>query len=141
MGVITSEELNRCTSVSEIVDLCLERLRVTEVRFISIQRDHDAQMLRRNRSDFTRLTLALPSTAGPPTNSMWSTAPPTNSMQSFPAMSAARSGREAVKRRGVSWLAVGTSFGCGCSSGGQEAGFPKQFNCVFAQLKVLSQEH
>jgi hypothetical protein len=138
--VITVEELNRCTTVSEIVDLCLDRLRVTEVRFISIQRDQDAQMLRRNRNEYARLTLALPSTAGPPTNSMWSTAPSTNSMQhSFPPTPSMRS-RRAAQRLGISWFAVGSGFGCGCSSG-QEAGFPKELNCVFAHLVVLSQEH
>jgi len=139
--VLTIEELNRCSSVSEIVDLCLDRLRVTEVRFISIQRDQDAQMLRRNRNEFARLTLALPSAAGPPTNSMWSNAPPTNSMQSFPPMSSVRSACGAVKRQGISWFAVGSGFGCGCSSTGQEAGFPKELNCVFVHLVVLSQEH
>jgi len=139
--VLTGEELNRCTSVSEIVDLCLDRLRVTEVRFISIQRDQDAQMLRRNQREFSRLTLALPSTQGPPTNSMWSTPPPTNTMRSLPAASATRSRSEAVKRQGMSWFAVGSGFGCGCTSSGQEAGFPKEFNCMFAQLVVLSQEH
>merc|ERR1719456_630887 len=56
--VVTLEELQRCMTIGEVCDLTLERLRVTEVRFISIQRDQDAQMLRKTRNEFRRLTVA-----------------------------------------------------------------------------------
>eukprot|EP00419_Tripos_fusus_P026777 CAMPEP_0172724842 /NCGR_PEP_ID=MMETSP1074-20121228/86967_1 /TAXON_ID=2916 /ORGANISM="Ceratium fusus, Strain PA161109" /LENGTH=546 /DNA_ID=CAMNT_0013551437 /DNA_START=99 /DNA_END=1739 /DNA_ORIENTATION=+ len=124
--VITSEELNRCTSISEVADMCLDRLRVTEVRFISIQRDQDQQMLRRERKEFTRLTLALPSAS--------------NNMRSFPASFPTSTLRqqEMTKRR-VSWIGMGGGQGWGISSTGGD--YPTNIGCGCANLTVLSREH
>ncbi|CAK9079005.1 unnamed protein product [Durusdinium trenchii] len=45
-------DLSRC----QVADLCLDRLKKTEVRFISTQRDQDAQLLRKNKNEFRRMT-------------------------------------------------------------------------------------
>jgi len=126
--VITPQELNRCTSISEVADMCLDRLRATEVRFISIQRDQDQQMLRRERKEFTRLTLALPSVE--------------NNARSFPALfptSMVRQQEMSKKRN--SWIAVGGRHGWGMSSLAGDGDFPTSLGCGCANLTVLSREH
>merc|ERR1719324_607495 len=71
--VVTEEELNRCRTIADVASLTLERLKATEVRFISSQRDKDAKMLRGFRAQIRRITApakqimdsgALGSTAG-----------------------------------------------------------------------------
>lgn len=112
--VVTEEELNRCTSIVDVTDLCLERLRVTEVRFISIQRDQDAQMLRKNRNEFRRLSLA----------------PPTPARE------------EAEPQKLVSWLTLGRGHGFRVNSNSQsEDNFPKECSFGCGRLVVLSSEH
>eukprot|EP00927_Polykrikos_kofoidii_P012309 TRINITY_DN15303_c0_g1_i1.p1 TRINITY_DN15303_c0_g1~~TRINITY_DN15303_c0_g1_i1.p1 ORF type:complete len:639 (-),score=125.10 TRINITY_DN15303_c0_g1_i1:55-1917(-) len=44
--VVTKEELDACKSIGEVAQLTLERLKLTEVRFVSSQRDEDAKVLR-----------------------------------------------------------------------------------------------
>jgi len=121
--VVTEEEMNRCTSMLEIADLCLDRLRVTEVRFISIQRDQDAQMLRKNRNEMKRLTNAMPGVAPPPPVEIPSPQ------------------REAGGRR-ASWFQLGPGHGLGVNTAG-EAGepFPKEVKFGCGRLVVLSSEH
>uniref|UniRef100_A0A7S1Q8N8 Uncharacterized protein n=1 Tax=Alexandrium catenella TaxID=2925 RepID=A0A7S1Q8N8_ALECA len=128
--VVLEEELNRCTSIGDVADLCLERLRVTEVRFISIQRDQDAQMLRRNRNEFRRISMA-PS-AG--TFTLPSPRPQT--------VSTSEPAGQTQGRRRISWLALGSGYGFkmgGASEG--EDGFPKEFRFGCGRLVVLSREH
>merc|ERR1719498_300282 len=57
--VITEEELNRCRTIADVDSLTLERLKATEVRFISSQRDKDAKMLRGFRAQIRRITAAI----------------------------------------------------------------------------------
>lgn len=122
--VVTAEELNRCTSIAEVADLCLERLRMTEVRFISIQRDQDAQMLRKNRNELTRLTLALPSI-------------------SAVQLAQANSRQQAKSAKRVSWFTVGAGQGWGWRStrNGLVNDFPKECSFGCGRLVVLSREH
>jgi len=124
--VVTKEELNRCTNIAEIADLCLERLRVTEVRFISIQRDQDAQLLRKNRNDFRRLTvqpeagrLALPAAA-------------TN------AVGAAAESASSISRK-ISWVQCGRKRGASAAPGAD--GYPRDLGCICCRLVLLSREH
>jgi len=117
--VVGAEELNRCTSIVDIADLCLERLRVTEVRFISIQRDQDAQMLRRNRNEFRRISRAL--------------ALPGQQQQPAPE-------RPRGRGRRVSWLELGGGHGWRLGGSGEEA-YPKEFSFGVGRLVVLSSEH
>mmetsp|Transcript_46942 Transcript_46942/g.147229 ORF Transcript_46942/g.147229 Transcript_46942/m.147229 type:complete len:410 (+) Transcript_46942:187-1416(+) len=109
--VIKEEELNRCTSILDIADLCLERLRVTEVRFISIQRDQDAQMLRKNRNEIKRLSRALPGVGG--------------AGRPVPEVPGRRT---STQGRG-SWLHLGFGHGFGVHSGGTgEEPYPKEID-------------
>jgi len=106
-------------------------LRATEVRFISIQRDQDQQMLRRERKEFTRLTLALPSA-----ENTWD-----NNMRSFPASFPTSTLRQQeMSKKRISWIAVGGGHGWGVSSAA-DGDFPKQVGCGCANLTVLSREH
>ncbi|CAE7641682.1 unnamed protein product, partial [Symbiodinium necroappetens] len=54
--VVDDKDLEHCTSIPQVADLCLDRLKKTEVRFISTQRDQDAQLLRKNKNDLRRMT-------------------------------------------------------------------------------------
>merc|ERR1740129_2317344 len=55
--VVTQKELECQSTIEEVADLCLERLRVTEVRFISAQRDKDRQNLDSQQKNFRRHTI------------------------------------------------------------------------------------
>jgi len=55
--VVTDEELQRQSTIVEVADLCLERLRVTEVRFISSQRDKDKNIIDQRTKDYKRHTI------------------------------------------------------------------------------------
>lgn len=130
--VVSSEELNRCTSISEVCDLCLERLRVTEVRFISIQRDQDAQMLRRNRNELKRLSNAT-ALRGRPSSS----ADVLPSVRSISADLLAP-----ADNRGVSWLSFGRGHGFRTArTESAEDGFPKEVRFGCGRLVLLSKEH
>merc|ERR1719195_2318611 len=81
-------------------------------------------MLRRERKEFTRLTLALPSAAQMESMS--------NSMRSFPASfptSTVR--RQERSNRRITWISVGGGHG----------EFPTNLGCGCANLTVLSREH
>merc|ERR1719343_307648 len=58
--VVTSEELSKCKDIKEVATLTLERLKQTEVRFISSQRDKDTQLLRGLRVQHRRMTQTGP---------------------------------------------------------------------------------
>jgi len=129
--VISEEELNRCTSIPEVADLCLERLRVTEVRFISIQRDQDAQMLRRNRNEIRRIS-RIPALANQPSglSGSWVSSPPTPSNQSNQAQGS------------VTWVSFGSGYGFRCSANGEgEDPFPREFRFGCGRVVVLSSSH
>jgi len=55
--VVTNEELETCVSIVEVADKCLERLRTTEVRFISNQRNEDKKELDRQTGVYKRHTV------------------------------------------------------------------------------------
>lgn len=123
--VVSPEELSRCTSIVDVADLCLERLRVTEVRFISIQRDQDAQMLRRNRNEFRRLSHAP---VGP------------NSPRPPPSPSGAV--RQQTAQRRVSWVSLGWGHGWRMGAQGEsEDPFPREVRFGCGRVVVLSSEH
>lgn len=131
--VVTTEELNRCENIGEVCDLLLDRLRVTEVRFISIQRDQDAQMLRKNRNEFRRLT----------------TAPDAKNLLQLQDYEAGRDRAlttELAPGAGggsrMTWLSCKRGqCGCHCSSGQTVDGFPREARCCCGRLVLLSREH
>merc|ERR1740121_657585 len=58
--VVTSDELEACYSIEEVAEKCMDRLRATEVRFISIQRDQDTKILSRSQGTLRRMTVTPP---------------------------------------------------------------------------------
>jgi len=125
--VLQPEELNRCTSISEVCELCLERLRVTEVRFISIQRDQDQRMLRKNKDELTRMSTTS-----------------TRSRIFIPHgrnLESELMSTETVGRR-ISWLTFGFGSGCRCVDEYALAdGFPREVRFLCGRCVVLSAEH
>mmetsp|Transcript_80029 Transcript_80029/g.212019 ORF Transcript_80029/g.212019 Transcript_80029/m.212019 type:complete len:556 (-) Transcript_80029:170-1837(-) len=124
--VVTEEQLLQCSTIAEIADLCLERLRVTEVRFISMQREQDQKMISSNKTAFTRITAKIPKG--------------TKKL----ALMSGRTVETAVKKRTtVGWLSVGKGSGCSCQCRNPESedGFPRTFGCVCMSLTILSKEH
>lgn len=124
--VVEEEEMNRCTSIGEVADLVLERLRLTEVRFISMQRDQDQQMLRKTKSDANkRLSLTNGPGARVPT---------------FAAGTNSTAPAGARQSRGCGWIQCGSS-GCSCSGSQTEDGFPRDCRCICMRVVCLSAEH
>jgi len=120
-------ELESCSSVPELVNLCLQRLKAAEVRFISQRREQDARMCDDTRGAFHRMTVmgtALASNA-------WSFA------------SADQHDRRCL---GMSWLS------CGCKKpevdyeamheSMLQAGYPKVCTCCCCcHIVFLSRQH
>jgi len=127
--VIGQKDLEDCTTISEVADLCLDRLKKTEVRFISTQRDQDAQLLRKNKNEYRRMTqterasrlLELPA----------------------PSVSSAslQQGGGGRKRR-ISWLQFGGPRQIYIrSSPNNKDPYPKEIRCFCGHLIILSFEH
>jgi len=124
--VVAEEELLQCSSIAEIADLCLERLRVTEVRFISMQREQDQKMISSNKTAFTRITSKVPKG--------------TKKL----ALTSGRTVEPAVqKSTTVGWLSVGKGQACSCKCRNLESedGFPRTCGCICMSLSILSKEH
>jgi hypothetical protein len=124
--VVTEEQLLQCSSIAEIADLCLERLRVTEVRFISMQREQDQKMISSNKTAFTRITAKIP-----------------KGTKKLALMSGRTVETAVTKRTTVGWLHVGKGQGCSCQCRNPESedGFPRNFGCICLSLTILSKEH
>eukprot|EP00434_Breviolum_minutum_P029931 symbB.v1.2.026465.t1/scaffold2648.1/size74058/6 len=125
--VIGQKDLEDCTTISEVADLCLDRLKKTEVRFISTQRDQDAQLLRKNKNEYRRMTqterasrlLELPA----------------------PSVSSASLQQGGRKRR-ISWLQFGGPRQIYIrSSPNNKDPYPKEIRCFCGHLIILSFEH
>lgn len=144
---ITSEELARCTSVAEVADLCLERLRVTEVRFISIQRDQDAKLVREQRKELKRMTLPSiqpQSTLGIPMSSTNSTLALSTMSSTAPRVVVADTSNAKQAKGRVSWFSCGGGYGCKCCvsvMSDPEDPFPKEISCCCTRIMCLSKEH
>jgi len=135
--VVVEEELNRCSTIAEVAELTLDRLRVTEVRFISIQRDQDAQMLRKNRTEFRRLTTAPDPRMWPALSHADSTGSSSRSLTTELAP-----GAGAKNQRRMSWISVDRrGFGFSLHSSSAQDGFPKELRLCCWRLVVLSKEH
>lgn len=127
--VVDDKDLEHCTSIPQVADLCLDRLKKTEVRFISTQRDQDAQLLRKNKNDLRRMTqsearhtqlLELPA----------------------PASSSASLGSSRGTRKGrLSWLQLGGPRQFYIKSSQTKDSYPKEIRCFCGHLIILSFEH
>eukprot|EP00931_Biecheleriopsis_adriatica_P096733 TRINITY_DN7041_c0_g1_i3.p1 TRINITY_DN7041_c0_g1~~TRINITY_DN7041_c0_g1_i3.p1 ORF type:complete len:554 (-),score=125.63 TRINITY_DN7041_c0_g1_i3:56-1717(-) len=126
--VVKVEEIERCTEVAEVADLCLERLRHTEVRFISVQRDQDSLLIQKKKQEFKRLTnhdirvsqvlqrLTLPAPA--------SSSEPHRGFISKPA-----------------WIHCGGSHGCFCKSHSPQETYPREVGFGCGRIVILSWSH
>lgn len=136
--VVTLEELNRCMSIGEVCDLTLERLRVTEVRFISIQRDQDAQMIRKTRNEFRRLTVA----ADPRQLAALENGSPLDQsgFVNRPLTTELNAGAGSRKSGRCTWFSCG-SGSCGFKKSPTSDGYPKELGLCLCRLVILSREH
>jgi len=126
--VVTPEELDRCGTIGEVADLTLERLRVTEVRFISIQRDQDARMLRKNKHEIRRLTADRADLRLAPPGDMVG-----------PAAASGLHSLGVGGRRRLTWLAFGVGQGFRFTSALD--GFPKELRLGLVRVILLSRDH
>jgi len=131
--VATESELDRCSTIAEVADLALERLRVTEVRFISIQRDQDQQMLGRSRQTLQRLTVSAGRSALGLQNLEAGNS--RTLISPLPAAAEARSGAR------MTWLMFGSGNGFRINAGKEEGGYPKEVRFGCGRVVVLSREH
>jgi len=121
--VVDPEELENQTTIVEVADLCLERLRVTEVRFISAQRDKDKNMIDHNQRDFKRHRAQqgakkLAITAG--------------GEEEPPKL---ETGASTPQPSRTSWLRCGSGGQCKCS------GYPSECTFLCGSVVCLSQQH
>lgn len=129
--VVTKEELDRQRSIAEVADLCLERLRVTEVRFISIQRDQDTQLLRKNRNvlkdiaegEVKRKTILI-----------------NRDMPGLPMTNGTSPTASSSSRR-LSWIQIGGQKECGFRNSPTDDGFPKELCFGCGRIVFLSTQH
>jgi len=162
--IVEGGELSRCQSIGEVITLVLDRLKHTEVRFITSQRDLDRKMLVKSRQDmldrkvrFERRTLiykkpaaavgeielsALPEGARSAAKLLDEEAP----MQ-VSGMGAGGRGGEGVRDvpnsaqyKYCSWCSCGI-VGCGCPVGGLSKGFPLEFSLCCIRMACLSDAH
>jgi hypothetical protein len=167
--VVTEEELNRCRTVGDVASLTLERLKQTEVRFISSQRDKDIKVLQGIRAQQRRisaqnaLTDGGAPTATPPMEIELQASPSAHWMPSSSSSirkslkkepvkdmhrpsSASFGGRQVTQvRQGVlgcpcTWCQPG-AFGFSYQWHSGDLGYPRIFNCFCFRLKLLSRAH
>jgi hypothetical protein len=124
--VIDQKTLDDCKSIGEVCDELLVRLRNTEVRFISIQRDQDAMLVKKSRNDFKRMTTIDPRQLKD-----------VEKGNSRPLTTELAPGKRGSR---VGWFTCG-SVGCGCHSSGGGDPFPKECSMICFRLTLLSKEH
>jgi len=144
--VVTEDELERCANVGELAVLTAERLKATEVRFVSTQRDKDRTMLQGLRENGVTLLKRVRKQAKALDNREANDLE--LSSQSFMHMHEASD--PALQKPvaapnpgcctccGCNWLAYGC-FGCGCSR--EDDGFPRTMRCICVRLLLLSANH
>lgn len=138
-SVLTSEELERCCSIAEVAEVCEERLRATEVRFISIQREQDAKMIHRSQGTLRRMTTpghrGLPALASVPDEMTMAATAAQRRSPGYPI----------ELTRGESscgWLLFGGGFGFRFKKTQTgEDGYPKELSFGCGRLLVLSKQH
>lgn len=138
--VVDREDLEECKSVAEVAELCLNRLRLTEVRFISAQRDQDWQVLRASRHELKRWTVSpqrgssrMLALVQPPLASV-NTSSFSGSSLDIPWM------QDSARR--VSWLSCGSGHGWSCSSSSaSQDHLPTEIRCGCGRITILSKEH
>lgn len=135
-SILKPEEMDRCLTIEAVCDLVLPRLRCTEVRFITVQKEQDTQMVKKQRGEYRRLT------AHADTHAIQSLESGSNYGGGF-----GRSNRDLIQDlaptqpgKRLSWIKCG-NVGCGCDSSEGYDGYPRSCRCVCLQLVRLSGEH
>lgn len=132
--VVSAEALTRCVSIEEVCDVCLDRLRVTEVCFISLQRDLDTQLVRKSWSEFNRHNGA----GRAPSRRIGAHA---RSLREELMDGNLPVGPHGGEDR-VSWLQVGLRSGFRCASSmGSSQGFPWELRFGCGRIVFLSRDH
>lgn len=159
--VITIEELNQCSTIVEIANLTKERLKHTEVRFITSSYEQDAKLLRGARATHKRmsmapgrLALALNATTNSRSHVEIELAAQTRRPQTvqedeeMDPIEARRSenwdagggGHRTKRCLPCEWFTLG-DYEMGMRRGDGPLGYPRVIECKCSQLLVLSQEH
>lgn len=126
--VASRKEIDSCQSIEQVCDLCLERLRKTQVCFISTRRDEDAALLKKKKRDYKRLTEERGTRTG---------------MLALPVTMQSRDQRVAGSSddRPSSWVKLGGPIGCYLRSSNTDDGYPKDCRFLCGQLIILSSGH
>lgn len=134
--IVKEEEMMRCCDVNEIADLCLNRLKVTEVKFISNQRNQDERLMQKNRSTFKRITVEGRALAIEDDDS--EDVPPRRIAAEVATPIA---GTAEVRRHRTSWFKCGGGYGCKVKSYSLQESFPKEFSFGCGRVVLLSKQH
>jgi len=137
--VATEDELMRCTQMIQIADLCLERLRAMQVRFVSCQREEDARMLNQGQANLRRLVVTSEAHASARALLDAPASGPDAVMQ-VPTMTDPRELQRQNEARRQSWLRCGR-YGCRWKASRGEDSYPKEFCFGCGRLILLSREH
>lgn len=161
--VVSEDELNKCRTIGDLASLTLERLKATEVRFISSQRDKDAKMLRGFRAQVKKITDAPKKISADSRNQVseieltardgLNFKPKTRSFEEDLSDSEKGGSWEKKNERKLSgqdsqgdrccaceWFQVG-HYRCGCSRSSSENGFPRFFQLYCCRIVLLSRVH
>lgn len=134
--VVSDEELDRCTSIDELSKLVLERLKLTEVRFVTSQRQRDVKIVQGFGSIKGKL-LALPDAAAP---MELKRSPSISSMASDSFQS--QLAPPPVPERGsccpCTWWECGSGHKRDVDA---QSGWPRQLSCGCCTLSILSRDH
>jgi len=166
--VIRDEELEGCKTIGEVAHKIIEKLKITEVRFISSKQDEEKKLLRGCRAEHRRLTMDPRQLLALHDRANSNEAPPSE-IELMPTTSASvnrgqpteinhsSSGQKWLQPNGNSmertlqatndtwyfgWLAFGV---CGCGikkgQGTLHDGYPWKLQLKVLQIMVLSKEH
>lgn len=119
--VASSEELRNLKTIEKISELVLERLRLTEVKFVSVKRDDD-----KNRLNKTRLSIAALTTGGEADVRWWKS--PTDDVMNTVSN----------RWKMPSWVGCKTAD---LPDPPQTGDYPKVCKCICCHIIMLSHEH
>eukprot|EP00930_Biecheleria_cincta_P001168 TRINITY_DN102334_c0_g1_i1.p1 TRINITY_DN102334_c0_g1~~TRINITY_DN102334_c0_g1_i1.p1 ORF type:complete len:518 (+),score=110.90 TRINITY_DN102334_c0_g1_i1:78-1556(+) len=124
--VVKKEEIESKQSIEQVADLLLQRLKRTEVKFITMQREQDQKILLQKKGEAKRLTQATG-----------------RDLLALPNSAAARSptGTDGTSSKTLSWFRLGGPIGCYLRRSTTEDGYPKDFRFLCGQIIILSYEH
>lgn len=146
--MVSQEEMSRCTTIREITTLTLDRLKATQVKFVSTQRAQDEKMVslfRRKALGDKRETLRLPSSVERidlDSHTSFADLSDSESRKAQSRKSVSGGNKETCCQRncGCGWCLCGT-YGCGTERSADPTGFPCAASCKCAKMVILSRDH